>query len=161
MSLTGPIIKLDHFFSCYIVLWVIFSHCVFLYIIQFIVFCCFWANFEVCALCASYFWLCLKMVIRLVFLSLSTIWTVKYCTKFGIFELLFLFHFIIFYILSSCLLPARLLFLIVLHNDITNIHVRGVWFLIWYWNGECSWFTELYPEISWDTFFEFFSENGN
>ena len=59
------------------------------------------------------------MVIRLVFLSVSTIWTVKYCQKLAIFKFLFLFHIvIIFYSLSFHPLPARPLFLIVLHNGV-------------------------------------------
>ena len=50
--------------------------------------------------------------------------------KLDSFKFLFLFHFaIIFYSLSSHLLPARPLFLIVLHNDLKNIQVRKVWFV--------------------------------
>ena len=60
-----------------------------------------------------------KTVIRFVFLSVSTSWTVKYCTKTWHFQILFLFHFvIIFYNLSSHPLHARPLFLIVLHNGV-------------------------------------------
>ena len=59
------------------------------------------------------------MVSRLVFLSVSTIWTIKYCQKLAIFKFLFFFT----------LLPALPLFLIVLHNGVKNIHVRKVWFV--------------------------------
>ena len=60
-----------------------------------------------------------KTVIRLVFLTVSTIWTVNYCQKSAIFEFLFLLHFvIIFYSLFSHPLPARPQFLIVLHNSV-------------------------------------------
>ena len=59
------------------------------------------------------------MVIGLVFLFFSTIGTVKYCTKALHFQILiFFFLYIIFYSLSSRPLPARPLFLIVLHNGI-------------------------------------------
>ena len=69
-----------------------------------------------------------KTVIKLVFLSVSTIWPVKYCQKLAIFIFLFLFHFvIIFCSLYSHPHPARPLFLIVLHNGIKKIHVRKVW----------------------------------
>ena len=64
------------------------------------------------------------MVVRFVFLSARTIWTVKYCTK--------TLH---FQISSSCQLLTWLLFLIALHNGII-IHVRRACFLIWYQNGE-------------------------
>ena len=68
-----------------------------------------------------------KTVIKLVFLSVSTIWTVKYCQKLAIFKFLFLFYFvIIFYSLFSHPLPARPLFLIVLHNgEKKYLHEKG------------------------------------
>ena len=57
--------------------------------------------------------------------------------KLSIFKFVFLFHFVvIFYSLSSCLLPARPLFLIVLHNSVKNIHVIKAWFVTWYRNGK-------------------------
>ena len=64
-----------------------------------------------------------KTVIRLVFLSVSMIWTVKYCTKTWHIQILIylfiFFHFvIIFYSLSSRQLPAWPLLLIVLHNGV-------------------------------------------
>ena len=60
-----------------------------------------------------------KTVIRLFFLSVSTISTVKYCRKLAIFKFLFLFHFVrISYSLSSHLLPAQSLSLIDLHNGV-------------------------------------------
>ena len=40
--------------------------------------------------------------------------------KLDIFRFLFLFHFVIFNSLSTCLLPARPLFLVVLHNSVKN-----------------------------------------
>ena len=59
------------------------------------------------------------MVTRLVFLSVSTIGTVKCCTKLSIFKFLFLFHFVtISYSLSSHPFPSRTLFLILLHNGV-------------------------------------------
>ena len=58
------------------------------------------------------------MVTRLVFLSVSTIGTVKYCTKLSIFKFLFHFHFVtISYSLSSHTFPSRPLFLIVLQHS--------------------------------------------
>ena len=78
-----------------------------------------------------------KTVIKSVFLSVSTIWLIKYCQNLAIFKFLFLFHFvIIFYSPFSHPLPAQLLFLIVLHNGIKNIHVRKVWSVVWYPNRE-------------------------
>ena len=60
-----------------------------------------------------------KTVIRLVFPSVSKIWTVKFCQKLAIFKFLFIFYFvIIFYSLSSHPFPARPLFLIGLHNGV-------------------------------------------
>ena len=67
-----------------------------------------------------------KPVIRLVFLYVSTIWSVKYCTKPWHFQLL---HSIFTLLLSftvyllTCFL-LRSLFLIVLHDGVKNIHVR-------------------------------------
>ena len=50
--------------------------------------------------------------------------------KLSIFKFLFLFHFVVmFYSLSSRPLPARPLFLIVLHNDVKIIHVIKAWFM--------------------------------
>ena len=72
-----------------------------------------------------------------VFLSVSTIWTVKYSQKLGIFKFLFLFHFVVvFYTLSSYPLPARPLFLIVLHNGVKKHSCGKAWFVTWYQNGE-------------------------
>ena len=69
-----------------------------------------------------------KRVIRLVFLSVSTIWTVKYCSKNLHFQSLIFFSlFVIFYSLSSRLLPARPLCFIVPHNGVKSIHVRKAW----------------------------------
>ena len=57
--------------------------------------------------------------------------------KLGIFKFFFLFHFvIIFSSLSSHPVPARPLFLIVLHNGVKNIHVRKALFVTWYRNRE-------------------------
>ena len=57
--------------------------------------------------------------------------------KLGIFKFLFLFHFVIvFYSRSSRPLPARSLFLVVLHNGVKKIHVRKAWFVTCYRNRE-------------------------
>ena len=68
--------------------------------------------------------------------------------KLGIFKFLFLFHFVIvFYIRSSRPLPARSLFLVVLHNAVKNIHVRKAWFVTCYRNREYAkniYFLEIY-----------------
>ena len=48
----------------------------------------------------------------------------------GIFNFLFLFHFvIIFYNLFSHPLSSRPLFLVVLHNGVKNINVKNTWFV--------------------------------
>ena len=69
-----------------------------------------------------------RLAIRLIFLSGSTIWTVRYCQKFAIFKFLFLFPFdIIFYSLSFHPLPDWPIFLIVLHNGVKKYsHEKGV-----------------------------------
>ena len=73
-----------------------------------------------------------KTVIKLAFLSVSTIWAVKYCAKTWHFQILIFFHFvIIFYSLFSRPLPTRPLFSIVLHNGVKNTHVRKAWFVTW------------------------------
>ena len=92
---------------------------------------------KVSSLIVIIFNICGKTVIRLVFLFVSTIWTVKYCTKIGIFKFSFLFRFaIIFSSLSSRPLSARPLFLIVLHNGVKkNSRVKGVICYL-YRNGE-------------------------
>ena len=74
-----------------------------------------------------------KTEIRPIFLSASTIWRVKYCTKICIFKVLFFSLFIIFYSLSSCPLVFT-----VLHKGVKNIHVRKVRFVMWHWNAESS-----------------------
>ena len=84
-----------------------------------------------------------KIVIRLVFLSVNTVWRDKYCTKNLHFQSLISFSlFVIFYSLSSYPLPARPLFFIVLHNGVKNTHARKVWFLTWHrtreWNANKS-----------------------
>ena len=77
-----------------------------------------------------------KTVIRIIFLSVSMTWTVKYCQKLAIFKFLFLFHFvIIFYSLSSNPLPAWPLFLIVIHNGVKKIQYCDV-----YRKENCLWF---------------------
>ena len=60
------------------------------------------------------------MVIRYVFLSVSTIWTVKYCQKLGIFKFLFLFRLFVFVtLLLSSIMAYK------------SIHVRKAWFVTW------------------------------
>ena len=60
--------------------------------------------------------------------------------KLGNFKFLFIFHFVVIICsLSSRPLPARPLFLIVLHNGVKNIHVRKAWLVTWYRNGELDW----------------------
>ena len=60
-----------------------------------------------------------KTVIRPAFLSASTIWRVKYCTKICIFKVLLFFSlFIIFCSLSSCPLLARPLVFTALHKGV-------------------------------------------
>ena len=72
-----------------------------------------------------------ETVNRLVFLSVSTIWTVKFAQKLGILKFLFLICFvIIFYSLYFHPLPSRPLFLIVLHNGVKSIHVRKAWIVV-------------------------------
>ena len=78
-----------------------------------------------------------KSLIKLAFLSVSTIWLVKHCQKLAIFKFLFLFLFVIIsYSLYSHPLPAHQMFLIVLNNGIKNIHMRKAWSVTWYRNRE-------------------------
>ena len=78
-----------------------------------------------------------KSLIKLAFISVSTIWLVKRCKKLAFFKFLFLFHFVIIsYSLYSHPLPAQQVLLIVLHNGIKNIHVRKAWSVTWYQNRE-------------------------
>ena len=60
-----------------------------------------------------------KRLIRLIFLSVSTIWTVKYCTKTLHFQILISFS-LCYYLLQTIFSPApvRQLVLVVLHNGV-------------------------------------------
>ena len=79
-----------------------------------------------------------KTVIRLVFLYVRAIWTVKYCTKTWHFQILNSFFTLLLcftvYILSCFLLQH--LCLIVHHNGVKNIHVRKAKCVTWYRNRE-------------------------
>ena len=86
------------------------------------------------------------MVIRLVFLSVSTIWTVKYCQKLGIFKFLFLFRLFVFFTL----------FIIVLHNGAKTFRwgKRDLWRGIGTENWESADLLLLIKNTVWDGFYK-------